>query len=63
MLRKKHNLYFKHRNINTQTETYKDKGSYPNAEYCSSEALAIPVHQYLTDREVSSIIKAIKEAI
>ena len=46
-----------------KTETYKDKNSYPNAEYCSSEALAIPVHQYLTDREVNSIIKAIKEAI
>jgi len=46
-----------------KTETYKDKNSYPNAEYCSSSALAIPVHQYLTDGEVSSIIKAIKEAI
>ena len=46
-----------------KTETYKNKNSYPNAEYCSGSALAIPVHQYLTDREVSSIIKAIKEAI
>jgi len=45
-----------------RTETYKDKGSYPNAEYCSSKALAIPVHQYLTDKEVSSIIEAVKEA-
>ena len=46
-----------------KTETYKDKGSYPNAEYCSNEGLAIPVHQYLTSKEVSSIIKTIKEAI
>ena len=45
-----------------KTETYKDKGSYPNAEYCSRESLAIPVHQYLTDKEVSSIIKAVKES-
>ena len=46
-----------------KTETYKDKGYYPNAEYCSNEGLAIPVHQYLTSKEVSSIIKTIKEAI
>ncbi len=46
-----------------KTETYKDKSSYPNAEYCSNEALAIPVHQYLTNKEVSSIIKLVKEAI
>ena len=46
-----------------KTETYKDKSSYPNAEYCSNEALAIPVHQYLTNKDVSSIIKTIKEAI
>ena len=46
-----------------RTETYKDESSYPNAEYCSSEGLAIPVHQYLTDNEVNSIIKAIKEAL
>ena len=45
-----------------KTETYKEKGSYPNAEYCSDEALAIPVHQYLTDKEVRSIIKAVKES-
>ena len=43
-----------------KTETYKDENSYPNSEYCSSEALAIPVHQYLTDKEVSSIIQAVK---
>ena len=46
-----------------KTETYKDENSYPNAEYCSSEALAIPVHQYLTNNEVKTIIKTIKEAI
>ena len=46
-----------------KTETYKDKSSYPNAEYCSNEALAIPVHQYLTNKDVSSIIKTIKGAI
>jgi dTDP-4-amino-4,6-dideoxygalactose transaminase len=44
-----------------KTETYKNEESYPNAEYCSNEALAIPVHQYLTDSDVSSIIKAVKE--
>lgn len=45
-----------------KTQTYKDKGVYPNAEYCSKHALAIPVHQYLTDKNVNSIINAIKEA-
>ncbi len=33
-----------------KTRTYKDKGVYPNSEYCSKHALAIPVHQYLTDK-------------
>jgi len=46
-----------------KTETYRDNDVYPNSEYCSSEALAIPVHQYLTDKDVASIIDAIKEAI
>ena len=45
-----------------KTQTYRDKGVYPNAEYCSKHALAIPVHQYLTDKNVDSIINAIKEA-
>ena len=44
-----------------KTKVYKDKGSYPNAEYCSREALAIPVHQYLTDSEVALIIETIKK--
>ena len=46
-----------------KTKTYRDNGAYPNSEYCSREALAIPVHQYLTDKNVTSIINAIKEAI
>jgi len=44
-----------------KTKVYKDKGSYPNAEYCSRGVLAIPVHQYLTDTEVSLIIETIKK--
>ena len=44
-----------------KTETYKDENSYPNSEYCSSNALAIPVHQYLTDSEVKTIIKTINK--
>ncbi len=46
-----------------QTKTYNDKGSYPNSEHCSKSALAIPVHQYLTDKDVSTIISSIKKAI
>ena len=46
-----------------KTKPYQDNNSYPNAEYYSSNALAIPVHQYLTDREVGIIIKTIKQAI
>ena len=46
-----------------KTNTYKDKGEYPNSEHCSKNALAIPVHQYLTDKDVASIINAIKQAI
>ena len=46
-----------------KTDTYKEKGAYPNAEYCSNEALAIPVHQYLTNKEIKLIINTIKEAL
>jgi dTDP-4-amino-4,6-dideoxygalactose transaminase len=46
-----------------KTKTYKDKCVYPNSEYCSESALAIPVHQYLTDKDVKSIINAIKKII
>ena len=45
-----------------KTKTYNDMAVYSNSEYCSANALAIPVHQYLTDNDVTSIINAIKEA-
>tara|TARA_A100001011_G_scaffold315955_1_gene334795 strand:+ start:769 stop:1827 length:1059 start_codon:yes stop_codon:yes gene_type:complete len=45
-----------------KTMPYKDSNSYPVSEYYSANALAIPVHQYLTDKEVGTIIKAIKQA-
>ncbi len=45
------------------TETYMDKASYPNSEIASVNGLAIPVHQYLTDKEVTLIIKTIRNAI
>ena len=46
-----------------KTKSYYDNNVYPNAEYCSNEALAIPVHQYLTEDDVTSIIKAVKQSI
>ena len=42
---------------------YATKQSLPNAEYSSLNGLAIPVHQYLTDKEVKLIIKTIKEVL
>lgn len=45
------------------TEPYMDKVSYPNSEIASVNGLAIPVHQYLTDKEVTLIIKTIRNAI
>lgn len=44
-------------------EPYMDRNSYPNSEIASINGLAIPVHQYLTDKEVSLIIKTIRNAI
>ena len=46
-----------------KTKVYRDNNSYPNAEYSSNFGLAIPVHQYLTNKEVKTIIKVIKESI
>tara|TARA_Y100000114_G_C11762518_1_gene330701 strand:+ start:1677 stop:2732 length:1056 start_codon:yes stop_codon:yes gene_type:complete len=46
-----------------QTTVYKGDGHYPKAELASLNNLAIPVHQYLTDKEVGLIIKTIKQAI
>ena len=46
-----------------KTIPYKDNHTYPISEYCSANTLAIPVHQYLTDSEVGTIIKTIKQAI
>ena len=46
-----------------RTNVYKSAGKYPKADLASLNNLAIPVHQYLTDREVGTIIKTIKEAI
>ena len=44
-------------------DAYKDNDECPHSEYCSEYGLAIPVHQYLTNKEVKTIIKVIKESI
>ena len=41
----------------------KTQQSFPNSEFASVNGLAIPVHQYLTDKEVKLIIKTIKEVL
>ncbi len=46
-----------------QSIPYRDNDTYPVAEFYSASALAIPTHQYLTDTEVDTIIKTIKQAI
>jgi len=42
---------------------YKDNDEYLHSEYCGRYGLAIPVHQYLTNKEVKTIIKAIKDSV
>ena len=42
---------------------YKDNNAYQHSEYCSRHGLAIPVHQYLTNKEVKTIIKAIRDSV
>jgi len=42
------------------TKTYNDSNRYPNSELASLNGLAIPVHQYLTDKQVKLIIETIK---
>ena len=46
-----------------RTIPYNDGNAYPVSEYYSANALAIPCHQYLTDKEVNTIIKAITQAL
>lgn len=46
-----------------QTKPYADGQKYKNTEYSSNCGLAIPVHQYLTDKEVNIIIKTIKNSL
>ena len=42
---------------------YKTNQIFTNAQYASLNGLAIPVHQYLTNKEVKLIIKTIRESI
>ena len=42
---------------------YKTHQLFPNSQQASLNGLAIPVHQYLTNKEVKLIIKTIKEAL
>jgi len=46
-----------------QTPAYKTNEIFPNSQYASLNGLAIPVHQYLTNKEVKLIIKTIKESL
>ncbi len=46
-----------------QTKPYEKNISLPNSEYASLNTLAIPVHQYLSNKEVKFIIKTIKDAV
>lgn len=46
-----------------RVKPYKTQQSFPNSEFASVNGLAIPVHQYLTDKEVKLIIKTIKEVL
>ena len=49
--------------IISKMEPYYTDEVFPNSLYSSKYALAIPVHQYLTDDQVSVIIKIIKETL
>ena len=42
---------------------YRTNQFFPNSQHASLNGLAIPVHQYLTNKEVKLIIKTIKEAL
>ena len=46
-----------------QLKPYKTDQIFPNSQYASLNGLAIPVHQYLTNKEVKLIINIIKETI
>ena len=46
-----------------KNKNYSDNQTYPNAEMASLSNLAIPVHQYLTDKQAETIIKVIKKSI
>tara|TARA_X000000950_G_scaffold280519_1_gene375287 strand:- start:3950 stop:5011 length:1062 start_codon:yes stop_codon:yes gene_type:complete len=45
-----------------QLPAYKTNQVFPHSQYASLNGLAIPVHQYLTNKEVKLIIKTIKES-
>ena len=46
-----------------QVPTYKQSNSLPHAETSSKTGLAIPVHQWLTEKDIDAIIKTTKEII
>jgi dTDP-4-amino-4,6-dideoxygalactose transaminase len=46
-----------------ELEPYRTNETFPNSQRAGMQGLAIPVHQYLTDQEVTFIIDTIKEAL
>ena len=46
-----------------QLQPYRTEQVFPNSVYAGLNGLAIPVHQYLTNKEVKLIIKTIKESL
>jgi dTDP-4-amino-4,6-dideoxygalactose transaminase len=46
-----------------QTPAYQTNQQFPNSQYAGLNGLAIPVHQYLTNKEVKLIVKTIKESL
>jgi len=46
-----------------ELEPYRTNETFPNSQYAGRQGLAIPVHQYLTNKEVTFIIDTIKEAL
>ena len=44
-----------------KTTTYAQSDKFPHAEIASATGLAIPVHQWLTEKDIDAIIKAVKE--
>lgn len=46
-----------------ELEPYRTNETFPNSQRAGTHGLAIPVHQYLTDKEIELIIDTIKEAL